>query len=105
MFSFVETRLFTKLVNQLLTEESYAELQAELMENPDKGAVIRGSGGVRKIRWAAEGRGKRGGYRVIYFVRGDHGIIWMLTIFPKSVAESIPAHVLKQIRKEIESDG
>lgn len=105
MFSFVETRLFTKLVNQFLTDESYAELQAELMAHPEKGVLIRGSGGVRKIRWAAEGRGKRGGYRVIYFVRGNHGIIWMLTIFPKSAADSIPAQVLKQIRKEIENDG
>lgn len=94
---------FTKLVKEYLSDESYAKLQAELIANPGKGAVIRGSGGVRKVRWAAEGRGKSGGYRVIYFVRNDHGIIWMLTIYPKNVADSIPGHVLKKIREEIES--
>ena len=56
MFSFVETRLFTRLVQEYLTDREYGELQAELMSNPRAGAVIRGSGGVRKLRWAAEGR-------------------------------------------------
>ena len=102
VFSFIETKLFTKLVRQYLSDESYAQLQAELIDNPEKGAVIRGSGGVRKIRWAAEGRGKSGGYRVIYFVRNTQGIIWMLTIYPKNVADSIPGHLLKKIREEIE---
>ena len=73
------------------------------MRDPEAGAVVRGSGGVRKLRWAAVGRGKRGGYRVIYFVRRTSGVIWMLTIYPKNVADSIPAHVLKQIREEIEN--
>lgn len=104
MFSFIETKLFTKLVKHYLSDESYSELQAVLMASPKRGAVIRGSGGVRKIRWDAEGRGKSGGYRVIYFVRDDKGIIWMLTMYPKNVADSIPGHVLKKIRKEIESD-
>lgn len=90
-------------MKQYLSDESYAQLQAELIANPEKGAVIRGSGGVRKIRWAAEGRGKSSGYRVIYFVRNIHGMIWMLTIYPKNVADSIPGHVLKKIREEIES--
>jgi mRNA-degrading endonuclease RelE of RelBE toxin-antitoxin system len=65
MFSFIETRLFTKLV----TDEEYGALQESLMKDPNAGPVIPGSGGVRKIRWAAQGRGKRGGYRVIYHVR------------------------------------
>ena len=72
------------------------------MRDPDAGPVIPGSGGVRKLRWAAQGRGKRGGYRVIYNVRRVHGVIWMLTMYPKNVAENIPAHVLRQIREEIE---
>jgi len=63
-----------------------------------------GTGGLRKLRWRAAGRGKRGGYRVIYFARMAQGVIWMLTMYPKNVAENIPAHILRQIRKEIE-DG
>jgi mRNA-degrading endonuclease RelE of RelBE toxin-antitoxin system len=104
MFSFIETRLFTKLVIEYLTDEEYGALQESLMRNPDVGPVIPGSGGIRKIRWAAQGRGKRGGYRIIYYVRRTHGVIWMLTMYPKNVAENIPTHVLKQIRKEVE-DG
>lgn len=104
MFSFVETRLFTRLVAEYLSDAEYGELQAALMTNPDAGAVVPGSGGVRKLRWAAPGRGKRGGFRVIYYVRRGHGVIWMLTIYPKNVVENIPHHVLRQIRKEID-DG
>jgi hypothetical protein len=64
--------------------------------------IPHGTGGLRKLRWRAPGRGKRGGYRVIDFVRLAQGHIWMLTIYPKNVAESIPAHILRQIRKEID---
>ena len=102
VFSFIETRLFTRLVQEYLSDEEYGRLQLELENNPETGSVIRGSGGVRKLRWAAAGRGKRGGYRVIYFVRRPEGVIWMLTIYPKSVVDSIPGHVLKEIRREIE---
>ena len=87
-----------------MTDQEYGQLQGELIKNPEAGTVVRGSGGVRKLRWAATGRGKRGGYRVIYFVRRSKGIIWMLTIYPKNVIDSIPDHVLKKIREEIESD-
>jgi mRNA-degrading endonuclease RelE of RelBE toxin-antitoxin system len=104
LFSFIETALFTRLVAQYLSEQEYGALQQALMTEPEAGAVVPGSGGVRKLRWAAPGRGKRGGYRVIYFVRKSPGIIWMLTMYPKNVADNIPAHVLRQIRKEIE-DG
>jgi mRNA-degrading endonuclease RelE of RelBE toxin-antitoxin system len=102
VFSFIETRLFTKLVLEYLSEEDYAALQEALMRAPEAGPVIPGSGGVRKLRWAAPGRGKRGGYRVIYYVRRAHGVIWMLTMYPKNVAENIPANVLRQIAKEVE---
>ena len=104
MFTFVETSLFTRLVNEYLSDEEYGRLQLELISKPEAGVVIKGSGGVRKIRWAAAGRGKRGGYRVIYFVRRSKNVIWMLTIYPKNVSDSIPGHVLKQIRMEIEND-
>ena len=104
MFSFIETRLFTKLVVDYLSDEEYAALQLALRRDPEAGPVIPGSGGVRKLRWAAAGRGKRGGYRVIYYVRRANGVIWMLTMYPKNVAENISARVLRQIKKEVD-DG
>jgi mRNA-degrading endonuclease RelE of RelBE toxin-antitoxin system len=103
MFSFIETQLFSRLVQDYLSDEDYSKLQSELIKNPKAGAVVRGTGGVRKLRWAASGRGKRSGYRVIYFVRRPEHIIWMLTIYPKSVTDSIPGYVLKKIREEIEN--
>lgn len=104
MYSFIETRLFTRLVAEYLSDDEYRELQKALIANPAAGDVVAGSGGLRKLRWRAAGRGKRGGYRVIYFARVAQGVIWMLTMYPKNVTENIPAHVLRQIRKEIE-DG
>jgi mRNA-degrading endonuclease RelE of RelBE toxin-antitoxin system len=104
VYTFIETRLFSKLVQEYLDDGEYAALQRVLIENPEAGPVVPGSGGVRKLRWGAPGRGKRGGYRVIYYVRRAHGVIWMLTMYPKNVADSIPGHTLRQIREEIE-DG
>jgi mRNA-degrading endonuclease RelE of RelBE toxin-antitoxin system len=104
VFSFIETRLFTRLVRKYLDDDEYRQLQGFLMGNPEMGDIIPGTGGVRKLRWRAPGRGKRGGYRVIYYARPKQGVIWMLTMYPKNVAENIPAHVLRQIRKEVE-DG
>jgi mRNA-degrading endonuclease RelE of RelBE toxin-antitoxin system len=102
MYSFIETKLFTKLVLDYLSDDEYGALQEVLMQEPEQGPVIPGSGGIRKLRWAAAGRGKRGGYRVIYYLRRANGIIWMITMYPKNVTENIPAHVLRQIAKEIE---
>ena len=104
MVTFVETRLFTSLVNRYLSDDEYAALQQALADSPDAGDVIRGSGGVRKIRWGVSGRGKRGGIRVIYYLRSRQGEIWMLTLYAKNEAESIPGHVLKKIKEEID-DG
>lgn len=104
MFTFIETAVFSRLVYDYLPDEEYRRLQQSLVENPELGAVVRGSGGVRKLRWAQAGRGKRGGVRVIYYVRRPKGIIWMLTIYPKNVEDSIPGHVLKLIRDELDHD-
>ncbi len=104
MFTFVETLLFSRLVGKYLPDEEYASLQSALVENPKEGKVISGSGGVRKLRWASRGRGKRGGVRVIYLTRVGRDEIWMLTIYGKNVADNVPAHILRKIRKEIEDE-
>jgi mRNA-degrading endonuclease RelE of RelBE toxin-antitoxin system len=104
VYSFIETKLFTRLVQVYLSDDEYRQIQLELVRNPELGAVVRGSGGVRKFRWRAAGRGKRSGYRVIYFIHRPNNVIWMLTIYPKNMRDSIPGHVLKQIRQEIEGD-
>lgn len=100
---FIETRLFTRLVVEYLSDEDYTTLQATLIRNPDAGTVIPGSGGIRKLRWAASGRGKRGGYRVIYYLRRAEEQIWMLTIYPKNVTDNIPSQMLRRIREELEN--
>ena len=104
MFSFIETKLFTRLVGTYLSDEEYQKLQSHLIQNPEAGKIVPGSGGVRKLRWRAAGRGKRGGYRVIYFTQVEQGVIWMVTLYPKNVRDTIAAHVLRQIRNEVE-DG
>jgi hypothetical protein len=104
MFSFVETDLFSKLVDGYLTDEEYRQVQLVLIRNPEAGVVIRGSGGVRKLRWQARGRGKLGGCRIIYFVRNSEKTFWMLTIYAKNVRDTIPGHLLKKIRQEIENE-
>lgn len=85
-----------------MSDDDYAALQAALAAHPEAGDVIRGSGGVRKLRWGGSGRGTRGGLRVIYYVRPRPGEIWMLTLYAKNEAESISAHVLKRIREEVD---
>jgi hypothetical protein len=104
MLVFVETPLFTRIVGDYLDDDEYRALQKALVANPEAGTVIRGSGGVRKLRWDADSRGKRGGVRVIYFRRVQPALIWMLTIYAKNEAETISAAVLRKIRQEIEND-
>ena len=104
MFEFIETPFFTKTLEHYLDDDEYAKLQQHLSEHPEAGAVVPGSGGVRKLRWAIAGRGKRGGLRVIYYLRSARGEIWMLTLYGKNVHEDIPAHLLKQMKETIDDE-
>lgn len=104
VFTFIETKLFTQLVQEYLSDDEYQELQKVLIQQPDAGSVIPGSGGVRKLRWRAPGRGKRRGYRVIYFTKLEQGIIWMLTLYPKNAKDNIPGAVLRKIRESVENE-
>jgi hypothetical protein len=102
VLTFIETKLFTRLVQNYFTDDEYAALQNSIVANPEAGDVIRGSGGVRKLRWGLAGRGKRGGVRVIYYLQLRQGQVWMLTLYAKNEADSIPGAVLKKIKEELD---
>ena len=99
---FIESSVFSAYVADYLDDDDYAALQAYLSEQPDVGDLVRGSGGVRKVRWVRPGGGKSGGVRVCYYVRTRAGQILMLVIYAKHVRASIPGHVLAQLREELE---
>jgi len=98
---FIETSLFTKLLASYLSDDDYRGLQSYLLQKPDAGDIVRGSGGVRKIRWASQGKGKSGGVRVMYYWKKSDHEIWMLTIYSKSERATISGHLLKQISEAI----
>jgi len=100
----VETPIFTKQLLSVLSDDEYRQFQQALLEQPDTGMVIPGSGGLRKLRWAAKGRGKRGGVRVVYYWFSTRGIILLLSIYPKNVQDDLTIHQLKQLKKVIEEE-
>jgi mRNA-degrading endonuclease RelE of RelBE toxin-antitoxin system len=102
VLTFIETKLFTRLVQNYFTDDEYAALQNSIVANPEAGDVIRGSGGVRKLRWGLAGRGKRGGVRVIYYLQLQQGQVWMLTLYAKNEADSITGAILKKIKEELD---
>lgn len=97
---FEEDPDFTDKALRLLGEDSILALQLFLWEQPDAGDVIPGSGGCRKLRWAAKGRGKRGGARVIYYwITEDHRILF-LDLYAKSETENLSAAQLKALKRK-----
>jgi len=98
----VETTVFNRLIGQLMDDDRYRELQALLIENPDIGDLIQGSGGLRKIRWKLTGRGKRGGVRVIYYWAVSVDQIRMLYVYSKSDQENLTKDQLKVLRQIVE---
>ena len=103
-YEFIESSLFTKMVYDYLSEDDYVAFQQFLLEHPEAGDVVRGSGGVRKLRWARAGTGKSGGVRVCYFIRNAVGQIVLLVIYAKSVRTSTPGAVLKQMKELLDHD-
>jgi len=101
MLTIIESPLFTKLWPDYWTEEERAEFVSMLASQPESGDVIPGSGGCRKIRWGKSGSGKRGGVRIIYTTRLSNGVLVLLTIYAKNVADNIPTHILREIAEEM----
>ncbi len=95
---FLETPVFTRQIRELVDDDQYRELQAILVARPDSGDLIPRSGGLRKIRIAASGRGKRGGARVIYYRVVAKDQIYMLLAYAKNVQEDLTDDQLKSLR-------
>ena len=101
---FIETPIFTRLVLELLTDDEYRALQLTLAEQPETGDIIKGSGGLRKIRVAAKGRGKSGGARVIYYWIMAKGQIYMLLAYPKNKKDNLSAEETAILRALVEKE-
>jgi hypothetical protein len=100
----IETPVFTKRIIEVLTDDEYKELQQEIANNPKKGDLIPGGGGLRKLRWSASGRGKRGGARVIYYWFVSDSEILMLFVFKKNERSDISKDQLKLLRSVVERE-
>lgn len=88
----------------MLTDDEYRELQNQLIARPESGEIIRASGGIRKLRWAGPGKGKRGGVRVVYYWVRSEEIILMLLIYSKKEQQDLTPVQLKILKKIVESE-
>ena len=101
---FIETPTFTRMVTTLLSDDEYGQLQNDLVEDPEHGDLIKGGGGIRKLRYAMQGRGKSGGVRVIYYWVKDNHLIYMLVVYPKSKKDNLTdkeTAILREFVKEL----
>lgn len=100
----IETSIFTRQVQALLSDDEYRRLQMALVLHPDLGVVIPGSGGLRKVRWSLQGRGKRGGVRTIYYWAVSKDQIMMLLMYAKNEQDDLTPDQLKMLRKILEEE-
>ena len=100
---FIETPIFTKQIDSLLADADYRRFQITLALNPEAGDIMRGSGGLRKIRWSAQGRGKRGGIRIIYYLIEDDEI-YLLLAYPKNKQEDLTHDQLRILRNLVNEE-
>lgn len=99
--SFRETKTFTRDVQSLLSEESYFTFQYYLQENHSLGDLIPGGGGLRKIRWRVEGKGKSGGVRIIYYLASEKGYIYLMAIYGKNERADLDKRQLKRLADQV----
>ena len=101
----IETPIFTKRLKNIVDDDDeYRQIQNILILNPESGKIIKGSGGLRKIRWSGSGRGKRGGSRIIYYWLKDEEIIFMLLIYLKNESEDLTQAQIKILKSIVESE-
>ena len=95
----VETSIFTRIIQELLNDENYAEFQITLSQRLDMGDLIPGSGGLRKVRWRISSKCKRGGLRVIYYWLTQDAHILMLYAYTKSRQKDLSKSQLVALRE------
>ena len=100
----VETHVFTARIRSLLADEDYRLLQAELVCRPGLGRIVPGTGGLRKMRWAGRGRGKRGGIRVIYYWHVATARLLMLLAYPKNEQDDLTPQQRAALRRIVEAE-
>jgi mRNA-degrading endonuclease RelE of RelBE toxin-antitoxin system len=96
---FVETLVFSSQLRELLPDDEYRALQLALTFRPEQGALIPGSGGLRKLRWRLPGKGKRGGLRVIYYWDSGDDVIYLLFLYLKNRQEDLTPAQLRLLRR------
>jgi hypothetical protein len=94
---FVETANFSRKMASLLADDEYSSVQLKLIKNPTAGTLIQEGGGLRKLRWRAQGKGKSGGVRLIYYFYTPADKIYMLYVFSKSEQEDLSKPQLKAL--------
>lgn len=102
--TFKETPVFTRQISDLISDDELSALEWILMANPERGDLIRGSGGLRKIRWAGSGRGKRGGLRVIYYWHVPGSTILFLLAYPKNEQDDLTPAQIKVLKTLVQSE-
>ena len=100
----IETSTFTRQMTALLSDEDYGEFQSRLAANPGLGALIKGGGGIRKIRVAVGSRGKRGGARVIYYWAVRKDVILLLYAYAKNVSADLTPRQVAQLAKVVKEE-
>lgn len=101
MRTVAETPIFQRYAADVWSDSERIEFINWIALNPEAGDVIPGSGGCRKVRWAASGRGKSGGARVIYF-NATEQTIWLLIVYTKSKFENLPTSFLSELKQGVE---
>jgi hypothetical protein len=99
---FIETRIFSRHLAGYLSDDEYRELQAFLSSAPAAGDIIKGAGGIRKLRWGAKGKGKRGGVRIIYYWQPAAGRIYLLTLYAKNEMSDLSSAEVEVLRRMVE---
>lgn len=102
MFTFIELQGFSKRRQALLPDDEFRAFQEILINDPEAGDTISGTGGFRKIRWSRPGMGKRGGVRVIYYNVTIKGRIYLALIYPKNELDELSQEQKKMLRQVAE---